>query len=94
VNHELERVWKEAVVVCFKILSQYFPGRITGNYEQTKLISRPGFEAGTTVYNSEAIMCEPTCSVQGHFVTQKATTSIFTAVRTSNLSINFLSLFV
>jgi hypothetical protein len=37
VNYELERIWKEAVVAYFKVLSGYFPG---GTEETTKSLSQ------------------------------------------------------
>jgi hypothetical protein len=32
-NNELERMWKEAVMTYFKVLSQKMPGGTEGNHE-------------------------------------------------------------
>jgi hypothetical protein len=33
VDNEIERMWKEAVVACFKVISQYLPGGTEENHE-------------------------------------------------------------
>jgi hypothetical protein len=32
-NNDLERMWKEAAVGCFKVLSQHMPGKTEENHE-------------------------------------------------------------
>lgn len=34
VNDELDRMWKEVVVICFKTLSQLLPAGTEENYEK------------------------------------------------------------
>jgi hypothetical protein len=34
VINELERIWKEAVMALFKVLSRYFPGGTEENYKK------------------------------------------------------------
>jgi len=34
VNDGLLRLWKEMVMVCFKVLSQHFPGRMEKNTDK------------------------------------------------------------
>jgi hypothetical protein len=34
VNNELERMWKEAVMAKFKVLSQHLPGRTEENHKK------------------------------------------------------------
>jgi hypothetical protein len=34
-NNELERIWKEAVVAYFNVLSRHLPGEAEENYEKS-----------------------------------------------------------
>jgi hypothetical protein len=55
VSNELERMWKEAVVV--KVLSQHLPGGTEENHEKPQyeeLVSRPRFEHGTSRIRSRS----------------------------------------
>jgi hypothetical protein len=36
-ENELERIWKEAVMACFKLLSWHMPGGTTENHETTSI---------------------------------------------------------
>jgi hypothetical protein len=35
-NNDSERIWEEAVVAYFKLLSQHLPGRTEKNYEKSQ----------------------------------------------------------
>jgi hypothetical protein len=47
-SNELETVWKEVVVVCFKVLSLHVSGGIDEIHEKLHPVSRPKFEPGTS----------------------------------------------
>jgi hypothetical protein len=61
-NNELERMWKE-VVVLYKILCQNLPVKTDENHE--KLGIDPGQDLNQTLsrYKSETVLLEPACSV-------------------------------
>jgi hypothetical protein len=40
-NNELERIWKEAVVALFKVLSQALPGGTKENHRNLRIVSVP-----------------------------------------------------
>jgi len=46
--YESERIWKEVVVVYFKVLTLHFPRRTTINLNQETRFSWPTFEIGTS----------------------------------------------
>jgi hypothetical protein len=37
VNDELERMWKEAIMACFKVLSQHLCGEIDESHKKSQL---------------------------------------------------------
>jgi len=37
-NDKLERIWKEANTVCFKVLTQHLPGKNDENYNKTSVV--------------------------------------------------------
>jgi hypothetical protein len=49
-NNELERIWKEAVIACFKVLSMHLPGGTERKHKKPQseeLVSQPRYEEGT-----------------------------------------------
>jgi hypothetical protein len=55
-NNELERIWKEAVVVQIEVLSRHLPGRTEKNHEKLQSgypFSVPAFDPGTSRIRSK-----------------------------------------
>jgi hypothetical protein len=66
VSNELERMWKEAVMASFKVLSRHFPG---GTAETTKNLSQDSWSLGRdlnlgpTEHEAEELTTKLRCSV-------------------------------
>jgi hypothetical protein len=61
-NNELERMWKEMVVLC-KILCQNLPIKTDENHEKPRIDPGQDLNQILSRYNSEAMLLEPACSV-------------------------------
>jgi hypothetical protein len=65
VNNERERMWKQAIVAQFKILSRKLPGRTEDNYEtlanRVDVLSNSNRKSPE--YTSHALLPEPNCTV-------------------------------
>jgi hypothetical protein len=61
-NNELERMWKEVVVVC-KILSQNLPVKTDENHGEPGIGPSQDLNQTLSRYNSEAMLLKPSCSV-------------------------------
>jgi hypothetical protein len=68
-DNQLERMWKEAVMAQFKVLSWHLPGGIEENYKnltQYSLSLGQDLNAGTAEYESEVLATQLQHSVQLH----------------------------
>jgi hypothetical protein len=58
VNDKLERMWKEVLVDCFKVISRHSPGGTEKNHENPRSswpVSGPTFEPGTSRIRSRSV---------------------------------------
>jgi hypothetical protein len=58
-NHEFERMWKKAVVACFKVLSQPSPGGTEENHEIPHWVVGVPADIRTDIFR----ICQLSCSV-------------------------------
>jgi hypothetical protein len=67
-NVELRRIWKEAIVACFQVLSQLFPGGTEEAPDDVKSGKPVSWARFGPEYKREGLQSEPTYPVKSKVV--------------------------